>query len=173
MRHTVMLFIMAAKSSKIRSMVKAETQDKQLADIDPTTIKQRLSAYGVLIRDGGVLMVKTHSDKWELPGGTPEPGETLIQGLERELTEETALHASTGRLFYMRESFYHSPSGKSYHSLQFYFLIDTEDSPSAADSQEYAFLRLDQLNEQTINNSAYKALQHITENTMTYDLWDH
>lgn len=154
-------------------MVKAETQNKQLVDIDSRSIRQRTSAYGVLIRDGKILMIKTHSDNWELPGGTPEPGETLVQGLKRELLEETATHASIGRLFYIRESFYHSPSGKSYHSLQFYFLITTDDEPSDAGSRQYAFMPLEEITEQTTNNSAYLALQNFREDELTCDLWSH
>jgi len=44
-------------------------------------------AYGVCINDEGkVLLIK---DKhWQIPGGTPEKGETLEETLKRELVEE-------------------------------------------------------------------------------------
>jgi len=35
-----------------------------------------------------VLVVKEHQDKWELPGGGLDHGETIHDGLKRELLEE-------------------------------------------------------------------------------------
>lgn len=153
-------------------MVKAETQQKELVDIESDAIKQRISAYGVLLRNNDVLMVKTHSDSWEMPGGTPEPGETLKQGLKRELEEEVNLRAKVGPLFYVRESYYHSPSGKSYHSFQFYFFIEAASTPLAAGTETCSFVPLHQLTPQNTNNSTYLALQHINHDGLAYDLWD-
>jgi ADP-ribose pyrophosphatase YjhB (NUDIX family) len=152
--------------------IKAETQQKKLVEVGTDKIVQRLSAYGVLIRDDKVLVVKTHSDNWEIPGGTPERGETLEQGLKRELKEEVGVDAIIGRMFYMRESFYHSPSGKTYHSLQFYFLITVGSSPIAAETKECAFMPIKDLTAQNANMSAYLALQHLSGEILQYDLWD-
>ena len=152
--------------------IKAETQQKKLVEVDTDKIVQRLSAYGVLLRDDKVLVVKTHSDNWEIPGGTPEQGETLEQGLTRELKEEVGVDAIIGRMFYMRESFYHSPSGKVYHSLQFYFLITADNSPIAAEAKEHAFIPIKGLTAQNANKSAYLALQHLSGGALQYDLWD-
>jgi ADP-ribose pyrophosphatase YjhB (NUDIX family) len=43
-----------------------------------------------LIRDneGRILLVKEGSDQWGLPGGGPDHGETVDEGLRRELREE-------------------------------------------------------------------------------------
>lgn len=152
-------------------MIKAETQQKQLVEIDPKDTIQRISAYGLLLRDDKVLVVKTHSDNWELPGGGCEDGETLTQTVQRELKEEANIDVAVGRMVYVRESFYHSPSGKTYHSMQCFFLVTTTDIPTAGDVKEAEFVQLDALNEDNTNTSAFLAIKSMTD-TVSYRLWE-
>lgn len=42
---------------------------------------------------------------WNLPGGRQEPGELLTEAIEREVLEETGLHARVGELLYVSESY--------------------------------------------------------------------
>ena len=50
---------------------------------------------GVVIEDGRALLIKRGSEpllgQWSIPGGTLELGESLQQGVARELLEETGL----------------------------------------------------------------------------------
>jgi len=50
---------------------------------------------GVVIEDGRALLIRRGSEpllgQWSIPGGTLELGETLAEGTERELEEETGL----------------------------------------------------------------------------------
>src|SRR5215472_13434842 len=50
---------------------------------------------GVVIEDGRVLLIRRGHEplkgQWSIPGGTLELGETLVEGTERELKEETGL----------------------------------------------------------------------------------
>ena len=55
---------------------------------------------GVVFRGGRVLLVKRRFEplagRWSLPGGVLEVGETLGQGLAREMMEETGLDVEVG-----------------------------------------------------------------------------
>lgn len=59
---------------------------------------------GILIENNEILLVKQKlSDKrnWSLPGGRLERGETLSQGLIREMKEETGLDVELVRMLYV------------------------------------------------------------------------
>ena len=55
---------------------------------------------GVVFIDGRVLLVKRRFEplagRWSLPGGALEVGETLAEGLAREMKEETGLDVDVG-----------------------------------------------------------------------------
>ena len=59
---------------------------------------------GILIENEKILLVKQKvSDKrnWSLPGGKLEQGETIEQGIIREMKEETGLDVEIIRLLYL------------------------------------------------------------------------
>lgn len=152
---------------KAPATVKCETQGKQLVEIDASRLTQRFSVYGVIIKNNRVLLVKTHSKNWELPGGTPEPGETVDSGLRRELEEETGITTlSVGNILYIRESFYLTPSSKVYHSIQLYFAVESKNSQPAqtAETTDLDFVPLKDVTPENTNTSSYLALQHILSN---------
>ena len=55
---------------------------------------------GVAFVDGRVLLIKRRFEplagRWSLPGGALEVGETLAEGLAREMKEETGLDVEVG-----------------------------------------------------------------------------
>ena len=61
-----------------------------------------LGVYGVLIKDGSILLVRKargpYKGKWDLPGGSIEFGEEPEQTLKREFLEETGLGSIRGRM---------------------------------------------------------------------------
>ena len=54
--------------------------------------------------DGGLLLVRTPRRGWELPGGQIELGETVIDGLKREVYEESGVEIEVGRLASVRSN---------------------------------------------------------------------
>lgn len=72
--------------------------------------KVHAGVYGRVIQDGKVLVVKKargpYTGLYDLPGGTPEDGETPEETLAREIKEETGLdvvdftHAETRTIFF-------------------------------------------------------------------------
>jgi len=66
------------------------------------TAPHSVSVAGIVVRDDGrILAIKRRdSGQWEPPGGVLELGETLEEGVEREVREETgvrvAVHQLTG-----------------------------------------------------------------------------
>lgn len=59
---------------------------------------------GVLIEDEKILLVKQKVNderNWSLPGGKLERGETLEQGIIREMKEETGLDVTVEKLLYI------------------------------------------------------------------------
>ena len=118
---------------------------------------------GALIFDGDrILMVERGHEPlkgwWSLPGGILEPGETLANGIRREVREETGLEIEPEEVFEIFERIMPDAEGRTeYH----YVLIDyvcrvTGGSLApASDVSRAVWLREDEL-------SAY----HVTEGTL-------
>ena len=67
---------------------------------------RHIVAASALIRNrkGEIALVKTERRGWELPGGQIELGETLLDGLRREIFEECGIVAEPGRLLHVRSN---------------------------------------------------------------------
>ena len=52
-----------------------------------------VSAAGVVFREGKVLMIRSERRGWEFPGGVVEQGEGILDGLKREILEESGIEA--------------------------------------------------------------------------------
>jgi len=70
---------------------------------------------GVVIQDGKALLIRRGSEplkgEWSIPGGMLEVGETLKEGVKRELLEETGLHVQVLDLIEVFERIF--PQGES------------------------------------------------------------
>lgn len=59
-----------------------------------------VAAAGVVLNEKEeVLLVNTYNDGWVLPGGQVEIGENLIEGVKREIFEESGIEAEIQELF--------------------------------------------------------------------------
>jgi ADP-ribose pyrophosphatase YjhB (NUDIX family) len=68
---------------------------------------------GVVIRDGRALLIRRGSEplkgEWSIPGGLLELGETIIEGVARELLEETGLKVRVIELIEVFERIFPAP----------------------------------------------------------------
>jgi ADP-ribose pyrophosphatase YjhB (NUDIX family) len=90
---------------------------------------------GILIERGKILIVKqrvTPGRAWSLPGGRLENGETLEQGVLREVLEETGLNAKVVKLLYLCDKTDVSPP-----ILHITFLLERESGKITLPTNEY------------------------------------
>jgi mutator protein MutT len=102
----------------------------------------RFGAYGIMIRDGALLLTKKQSGpyegKWDLPGGGIEFGETPEEALIREILEETAYWAGELQLFGVE-----SYSEVTFHHVGVIFrVLDFEREPEADPGEECCWVSL-------------------------------
>ncbi len=81
----------------------------------------------LILRESGSYDEGTNIGKWDVPGGRLESGETLYEGLAREVSEEVGLKFITERLLDARENF---PviKGEKTHIVRLYYLCSTTDT---------------------------------------------
>ena len=78
---------------------------------------------GVVIREGRALLIKRGSapleGQWSIPGGTLELGESLQEGVRRELLEETGIEVRVLELIEVFDRIFRDASGE----IQYHFVI--------------------------------------------------
>ena len=94
---------------------------------------------GVVISQGRVLLIRRGSPplqgQWSIPGGTLEVGETLVEGVRRELAEETGIDVRVRALIDVFERIDRGPSGKpQYHFVVLDYLCEAAQGTARAGS---------------------------------------
>jgi 8-oxo-dGTP pyrophosphatase MutT (NUDIX family) len=88
----------------------------------------RPSAYGVVVREGKMLVSKQFGDKYDLPGGGIELGETPEQAVIREVKEETGLDVANPQFVAVASNFFVWPTAEAptefYASILMYYTCD-------------------------------------------------
>ena len=78
---------------------------------------------GVVIRGHEVLLVKRafppRAGEWSLPGGRLELGESLVDGVRREVREETGIEVEVGPLVEVFDRVYRDADGR----VRYHFVI--------------------------------------------------
>jgi 8-oxo-dGTP diphosphatase len=108
---------------------------------DPREYPERpiVGVGGVVIADGRALLIKRGhpplQGEWSIPGGTLEVGETLVEGVERELVEETGVRARVVDLIEVFERVFRDEAGKAkYHFVILDYLCESVDGEARAGS---------------------------------------
>jgi ADP-ribose pyrophosphatase YjhB (NUDIX family) len=109
-------------------MMKPETVQGMTISGDEATLEipklqWRPSAYALIFDDEGrvLLMDNEWSKKKDFPGGGVDIWETTMEGLKREVWEETGLEVQIEKLIYVDESFFLTPGNNHWHTLKFYY----------------------------------------------------
>lgn len=96
--------------------------------VSPKDLIKRLSAYGIYIDDGKVLLIQDpRSLRWELPGGGIEKGETIQEAVKREFIEEIGV-TPLGEFIFLTEwieYFFNEPTQEAWRSKRKFYLIRT------------------------------------------------
>ena len=95
---------------------------------------------GALIvnKEGKILLAKSHKwfDKYTLPGGHIEIGETMEEAVKREVREEVGLEVEVVEFLTMQEAIFAKEFYKKRHFIFFDFLCRTGDKPVKVDQTE-------------------------------------
>jgi 8-oxo-dGTP diphosphatase len=96
---------------------------------------QRVAAYGVVQRNGRLLLVRltdltASPGAWSLPGGGIEHGEHPAEAVVRELYEETGLHGRVVGVLdvdsHMRESMIDQEVLQRYHAVRILYRVEVD-----------------------------------------------
>jgi len=95
---------------------------------------------GALIvnKEGKILLTKSHKwfDKYTLPGGHIEVGETMRDAVIREVREEVGLDVEVAEMLLMQEAIFAKEFWKRKHFIFFDFLCKSKDQQVKLDGRE-------------------------------------
>jgi 8-oxo-dGTP pyrophosphatase MutT (NUDIX family) len=99
------------------------------------TTPRRINVRGIIFKDGKMLcqQLKANAnnlalDWWCTPGGGLETGESLYEGLRREMIEETNIAPNIGKLLFIQQ--FHDGTKEQ---LEFFFHIENVDDYATID----------------------------------------
>jgi 8-oxo-dGTP diphosphatase len=116
----------------------------------------RPSAYGIIINEGRILLVKNRSTgTYSFPGGGIEIGERIANAIQREVREETGIEISVEKnLGFSEQFFYYDPLDVAFHSFMFFYRCKPKTFDLIADelvddleSEKPRWIKIEQLTE--------------------------
>ncbi len=125
---------------------------------------------GVVISDGRALLIRRGAPplegRWSIPGGMLETGETLLEGVRRELAEETGLEVRVGELIEVFERISLDAAGKTkYHFVVLDYLCEAVAGKARAGSDvtDVAWATPSELAEYSLTETATRVIEKAFE----------
>jgi 8-oxo-dGTP diphosphatase len=128
---------------------------------------------GVIIHEGRALLIRRGSEplrgEWSIPGGTLELGETLAEGVARELREETGVEVRVlGQIEVFERIFTEKNSGKTkkekrprYHFVIVDYLCEriSGEARAGSDVTDVAYAREEELEKFHLTETALRVIR--------------
>lgn len=111
------------------------------------------AAHALIERDGRFLVTRRSAVddymplKWDLPGGTVDPGETLEDALVREVHEETKIKVDIERLLYAYTNLATLPERQTFQTVFFCRYVDGEVELDPADHDQFVWASKSEIDE--------------------------
>ena len=125
---------------------------------------------GVVVRDERALLIRRGSaplkGEWSIPGGMLELGETILEGVQRELLEETAIEVRLLDLIEVFERLTRDEAGKlKYHFVILDYLCEAVrgEAQAGSDVTDVAWVRESELNDYSLTPTATRVVQKAFE----------
>ena len=120
----------------------------------------------VLDDDGRVLLVKRANEplkgEWSLPGGAVDVGETLENGIRREVREETGIEIEVGPIVDVLDRIRHDAGGRvQFHYVLIDFLCRSRGGvlQSATDAEQAAWVACSELRHYGVANATITVIE--------------
>ena len=121
---------------------------------------------GVVIEEGHAVLIRRGSPplegEWSIPGGKLEVGETLVEGVRRELLEETGLEVRVVELIEVFERIFLDDGGRvQYHFVILDYLCQAVSGTlrPGGDSTDVARVREEDLEKYSLTPAATRVLK--------------
>jgi len=130
--------------------------------------KINIRCYGIIINSRKEILLSDEQrfgrSFTKFIGGGLEFGEGTSECLQREILEETGLHATIGELFYVNDFFQESSFRKEDQIISFYYLVENIDYDAIPLSEPSVF--------ENGNGEIFrwKALQSLSEDDVTFPI---
>lgn len=140
--------------------------DGELVEYDGSPLEWRVSAYGLVLQNDAILLLKNETEKlYDVPGGGVEFGETIEQALQRESLEEAGATVSKGSLVHMAQDyFYHREQQQFFQTLQLFYQAELENKltqPTEESTEWVGFVQLDELQDFPVPSAVSTAIKQL------------